>query len=77
MPYQANLRIIDAGLARLGIPRDRAVVTLDRFANTASATIPIALDHAVRDGTLRSEMNVLMTGFGAGLTWGSAVVRWS
>ncbi len=77
VPHQANLRIIDAGLSRLGIPRERTLVTLDRYANTASATIPIALDQAVRSGSLLPGMNVLMTGFGAGLTWGSAVVRWS
>lgn len=77
IPHQANLRIIDAGLTRLGIPRERTLVTLDRFANTAAATIPIALDEAVREGRLASGSTVLMTGFGAGLTWGSAVLRWS
>ena len=77
IPHQANLRIIDAGLERLGIPRDRTMVTLDRFANTAAASIPIALDEAARSSRLRPGMNVLVTGFGAGLTWGSAVLRWS
>lgn len=76
IPHQANLRIIRAGLERLGIPEERTVVTLDRFANTAAGTIPIALDLAVRDGRLQPGMNLLMTGFGAGLTWGSAVLRW-
>lgn len=77
VPHQANLRILDAGLARLGIPRGKTVVTLDRYANTASATIPIALDEAVREGRLRPGMIVLLTGFGAGLTWGSVVLRWA
>lgn len=77
IPHQANLRIIDAGLVRLGIPRERTMVTLDRFANTAAASIPIALDEAVRSGRLNSGMTVLLTGFGAGLTWGSTVLRWS
>ena len=77
VPHQANLRIIDAGLERLGIPRERTLVTLDRFANTAAASIPIALDEAVRSQRLTPGMNVLLTGFGAGLTWGSTVVRWS
>jgi 3-oxoacyl-[acyl-carrier-protein] synthase-3 len=77
VPHQANLRIIHAGIERLGIPRERTLVTLDRFANTAAATIPIALDEAVRSGRLRSGMLVLMTGFGAGLTWGSSVLRWT
>lgn len=77
VPHQANLRIIRAGADRLGIPEEKILVTVDRFANTAAATIPIALDLAVAEGRLSSGMNVLMTGFGAGLTWGSAVVRWS
>ena len=77
IPHQANVRIIDAGLARLGIPREKTLVTLDRFANTAAATIPIALDAAARSGRLKSGMTVLLTGFGAGLTWASGVVRWS
>ncbi len=77
VPHQANLRIIDAGLERLGIPRERTLITLDRFANTAAASIPIALDEAVRSQRLTPGMNVLLTGFGAGLTWGSTVVRWS
>lgn len=77
VPHQANLRIIEAGLERLGIPRERTVVILDRFANTAAATIPIGLDDAVRSGRLRPGMLVLLTGFGAGLTWGSAALRWS
>jgi len=77
IPHQANVRIIDAGLARLGIPREKTLVTLDRFANTAAATIPIALDTAARSGRLRSGMTVLLTGFGAGLTWASSVIRWS
>jgi 3-oxoacyl-[acyl-carrier-protein] synthase-3 len=77
IPHQANLRIIDAGLERLGIPRARTLVTLDRFANTAAASIPIALDEAVRSGRLNPGMMVLLTGFGAGLTWGSTVLSWS
>jgi len=77
IPHQANLRIIDAGLERLGIARERTLVTLDRFANTAAATIPIALDEAARSGRITPGMNVLMTGFGAGLTWASTVIRWS
>jgi len=76
IPHQANLRIIDAGLERLGIPRARTLVTLDRFANTAAASIPIALDEAVRSGRLNPGMMVLLTGFGAGLTWGSTVLTW-
>lgn len=76
IPHQANLRIIDAGLARLGIPKEKTIITLDRTANTAAASIPIALDEAVRTGTVVPDKIVLLTGFGAGLTWGSAVLRW-
>ena len=77
VPHQANLRIIDAGLERLGIPKERTLITLDRFANTAAASIPIALDDAARSQRLKPGMNVLLTGFGAGLTWGSTVLRWA
>jgi 3-oxoacyl-[acyl-carrier-protein] synthase-3 len=77
IPHQANVRIIDAGIERLGIPRDKTLVTLDRFANTAAASIPIALDLAARSGRLQPGMNVLLTGFGAGLTWGSTILKWS
>jgi len=77
IPHQANLRIIRAGLDRLGIPEGRTLVTLDRFANTAAATIPIALDQAAASGRLVDGAVLLLTGFGAGLTWGSTVLRWS
>jgi 3-oxoacyl-[acyl-carrier-protein] synthase-3 len=76
IPHQANLRIIDAGLERLGIPKERTVVTLDRLANTSAGTIPIALDQVVRSGRVAPGKTVLLTGFGAGLTWGSALLRW-
>jgi 3-oxoacyl-[acyl-carrier-protein] synthase-3 len=76
-PHQANLRIIDAAVARLGIPEDRAVVVLDRTGNTSAASIPLALDEARRDGRLRDGAIVLATGFGAGMTWASAVLRWA
>lgn len=76
VPHQANLRLIDAGLGRLGIPREKTVITLDRTANAAAASIPIALDEAVRSRRLGTGMVVLLTGFGAGLTWASAVLRW-
>jgi 3-oxoacyl-[acyl-carrier-protein] synthase-3 len=77
IPHQANVRIINAGLERLGISREKTLVTLDRFANTAAASIPIALDEAARSQRLTPGMTVLLTGFGAGLTWGSTVLRWS
>ena len=76
IPHQANLRIMDATSKRLGIPRERVVVTVDRHANTSAASIPLALDEAVRDGRIRDGQHVMMLGVGGGFTWGSALVRW-
>jgi 3-oxoacyl-[acyl-carrier-protein] synthase-3 len=76
VPHQANLRIIDAACKRLGIPADRAAIVLDRTGNTSAASIPLALVDAVRAGRLSDGDLVLLTGFGAGMTWASAVVRW-
>jgi 3-oxoacyl-[acyl-carrier-protein] synthase-3 len=76
-PHQANLRIIDAAVSRLGIPEESSVVVLDRTGNTSAASIPLALAEARRDGRLRDGVTVLATGFGAGMTWASAVLRWA
>jgi 3-oxoacyl-[acyl-carrier-protein] synthase-3 len=76
IPHQANVRIIQSVCQRLGVSEDRAVVSLDRYGNTSSASIPIAVDDARRSGRLHDGDYVLMTGFGAGMTWASAVVRW-
>jgi len=76
IPHQANLRIIDAVSSRLEIPPERSHINVDRFGNTSSASIPIALDEAVRAGKIQSGHIVLMAAFGAGLTWGASVVRW-
>jgi 3-oxoacyl-[acyl-carrier-protein] synthase-3 len=75
IPHQANLRIIDALARRLAIPRDRVIANLDRVANTSSASIPIALDEAIRRGQIQSGDVVAMTAFGAGVTYGAAIVR--
>jgi 3-oxoacyl-[acyl-carrier-protein] synthase-3 len=77
VPHQANVRIIDHATKKLGIPSDRVVVNVDRYGNTSSGSIPLALADAQADGRLRSEALVLMTGMGAGLTWGSALMRWT
>jgi 3-oxoacyl-[acyl-carrier-protein] synthase III len=74
--HQANVRIIEAALADFGLPPDRVIKNLDRFGNTSAASIPLALDEAHRDGRLQRGDLVLMCGFGAGLTWGTALVRW-
>lgn len=76
VPHQANQRIIDAVGERLGIGPDRCFVNVDRYGNTSAASIPIALDEAVRAGRIRSGDLVLMAAFGAGLTWAASVVRW-
>ena len=77
VPHQANVRIIDHAVARLGIPEERVVMNVDRYGNTSSASIPLALADAVGDGRVEQGSLVLMTGMGAGLTWGSALMRWT
>lgn len=74
--HQANARILDAVADRLGIPADRRVTNIERVGNTAGASIPIALADAAADGALRAGHRVLLTAFGAGLTWGSTVLTW-
>jgi len=76
VPHQANMRIITAAAKKLGVPMERVIVTVDEHANTASASIPLALDVAVRDGRIKRGELLLIEGFGAGLTWGSALVRY-
>jgi 3-oxoacyl-[acyl-carrier-protein] synthase-3 len=76
VPHQANSRIITAVSERLGIPSERCVVTIDRYGNTSSASIPLALADALDTGRLRPGGLVLLSGFGGGMTWASAVLRW-
>jgi len=77
VPHQANTRIIDYAARKLGIPDERVVKNVDRYGNTSSGSIPLALADAAADGRLRPGQTVLMTGMGAGLTWGSGVIEWS
>ena len=77
VPHQANLRIIDAAARGLKIPLDRCMVNVDRYGNTSTASIPIATFEAVQQGRLKPGDKVVFVGFGAGLTWGSAVVQWT
>jgi 3-oxoacyl-[acyl-carrier-protein] synthase-3 len=77
VPHQANVRIIDHARKKLGISEERTVVNVDRYGNTSSGSIPLALADAVADGRLRPGELVLMTGMGAGLTWGSALIEWT
>jgi 3-oxoacyl-[acyl-carrier-protein] synthase-3 len=76
VPHQANLRIIKAAAKKLDLPMERVVVTVDEHANTSSASIPLALDVAIRDGRIRRGELLLFEAFGAGFTWGSALVRY-
>jgi 3-oxoacyl-[acyl-carrier-protein] synthase-3 len=77
IPHQANKRIIDYAAAKLGIPAEKTVVNVDRYGNTSSGSIPLALADAREEGRLREGSLVLMTGMGAGLTWGSALMEWT
>jgi 3-oxoacyl-[acyl-carrier-protein] synthase-3 len=76
IPHQANLRIIQAVAKKLGLPMEKVMVNLDRYGNTSAASIPIALDEAVRKGRLHRGDLILLEAFGGGLTWGAALVRW-
>jgi 3-oxoacyl-[acyl-carrier-protein] synthase-3 len=76
IPHQANMRILNAVSQRLGLPREKLMINLDRFGNTSAASIPLALDQAVQEGRIQKGSVVLLAAFGAGLTWASAVVRW-
>ncbi len=75
VPHQANIRIIAATARKLGLPMERVVVTVDRHGNTSAASVPLALDVAVRDGRIRAGELLLLEAFGGGFTWGSALVR--
>jgi 3-oxoacyl-[acyl-carrier-protein] synthase III len=77
VPHQANIRIINHAAEKLGIPREKIVVNVDRYGNTSSGSIPLALADAADDGRLGPGKLVLMTGMGAGLTWGSALIDWT
>ena len=76
VPHQANLRIIEATAKRLDMPMDRVIVTVDKHGNTSSASVPLALDQAVRSGQIQRGQLVLLEAFGGGFTWGSALLRY-
>ncbi|MDI9502232.1 MAG: beta-ketoacyl-ACP synthase III [Bacillota bacterium] len=77
IPHQANRRIIDAVNKKIGLPEDNVVINLDRYGNTSAASVPIALSEAVQDGRLQEGDLLVMTSFGAGMTWGAVAVRWN
>lgn len=76
VPHQANIRILTAVANRLGLPQEKIMLNLDRYGNTSAASIPIALDEAVREGRIKEGSLVMLGAFGAGLTWASALIRW-
>ncbi|MDP1718426.1 MAG: beta-ketoacyl-ACP synthase III [Burkholderiales bacterium] len=76
IPHQANMRIIQATARKLGLDMDKVVATVERHANTSAASVPLALDEAVRDGRIRPGQHVLLEGVGGGFTWGAVLVKW-
>jgi 3-oxoacyl-[acyl-carrier-protein] synthase-3 len=76
VPHQANRRIIDASADKLGIARDKVIITVDQHGNTSAASIPLALDIAVKDGRIKPGDLVMIEAMGGGFTWGAALIRW-
>jgi len=76
IPHQANYRILEAVRKRIGLPEEKVFSNLDRYGNTSSASVPIALDEAVRSGRVKKDDKILISVFGAGFTWGAAVINW-
>jgi 3-oxoacyl-[acyl-carrier-protein] synthase-3 len=76
IPHQANVRIIEATAKHAGMSMDKVMVNVDRYGNTSSASIPLALEQAISEGRVQSGSLLLLVAFGAGFTWGSAVIRW-
>ena len=76
VPHQANARIIDATAKKLGLPRERVVMTVDRHANTSAASVPLALDEAVRDGRIQRGQLIVLEAMGGGFTWGASLIRY-
>jgi len=77
VPHQANIRIIDAAKKYLKLPAEKVLVNMQKYGNTSSASIPLALDEAYQAGKLKKGMLVATCGFGAGLTWAANLFRWS
>ncbi len=76
IPHQANLRILQQMARRLNVPMEKVYLTIEKYANISSATVPIALDEAVRDGSIQKGDLIILNAFGGGLTWGSSLIRW-
>jgi 3-oxoacyl-[acyl-carrier-protein] synthase-3 len=76
IPHQANLRIIEAASKRLGLDEEKVFVNLSRYGNTSAASIPIALCEAIEEGRVKPEDHIMLTSFGAGLSWAATIIRW-
>ncbi len=76
IPHQANIRILQAMAKKLDVSMDKIYMTIEKYGNISSATVPIALDEAVRNGKLKKDDLVVLSAFGGGLTWGSSLIRW-
>ena len=76
VPHQANIRILEATAKHAGVPMEKVMVNVDRYGNTSSASIPLALEQGIAEGRIKEGSLLLLVAFGAGFTWGSAVVRW-
>ena len=76
IPHQSNIRIIEAAMEKLGLPREKAYVNINRYGNTSSASIPIAIDEIEKENLLKSGDTAILVAFGGGLTWGSSVIKW-
>ncbi|SHI81453.1 3-oxoacyl-[acyl-carrier-protein] synthase III [Geosporobacter subterraneus DSM 17957] len=77
VPHQANIRIIEAAAKRLKMPLDKVHVNLEKYGNMSAASVPVALDEAIKEGKIKKDDMVVLVGFGAGLTWGSCVIKWN
>jgi 3-oxoacyl-[acyl-carrier-protein] synthase-3 len=76
IPHQANTRIVEAAAKLINFPMEKIFLNIDKYGNTSSATIPIAMDEAQREGKVKAGDLMLLCSFGTGVTWGSAVIRW-
>ncbi|MDP3716052.1 MAG: 3-oxoacyl-[acyl-carrier-protein] synthase III C-terminal domain-containing protein, partial [Burkholderiales bacterium] len=76
IPHQANIRILQATAKKLGLSMERVITTVDRHANTSAASVPLALDEAVRDGRIKRGQHVMLEGVGGGFTWGAILIKW-
>ncbi len=76
VPHQANIRILNTTADKIGVPRERLVTTVAKQGNTSAASVPLALDAAVRDGRVKAGQNVMLLGMGGGMTWGSVLMKW-